>query len=202
MKFVELNKKNLYNTALFIDKQIAPKGYIMSLESPLIRPERRADHKAISELTLEAFKDQEYSSHTEHLIIDALREQQALTVSLVAELDNHIVGHIAFSPVQIGDELGWFGLGPVAVKKAFQGQGIGSALIKEGLKLLNEEHNAVGCVVLGNPNYYRRVGFNYNPHIIFEDAPPEYFMTIAFHDNHTAGSVLYHSAFFVTASDS
>ena len=76
----------------------------------------------------------EISNHTEQFIIEALRSARALTVSLVAEVDGIVVGHIAFSPVTMSDGTSaWYGLGPVSVHPEYQRNGIGKALIQEGL---------------------------------------------------------------------
>ena len=68
-----------------------------------IRDETDADVRAITEVTLAAFKTLEISNQTEQFIIEALRAAAALTLSLVAEVDGRVVGHIAFSPVAISD---------------------------------------------------------------------------------------------------
>ena len=82
----------------------------------LIRNETSADVSAIAEVTVAVFKTLAISNHTEQFIIAALRAAKALTVSLVAEVDGRIVGHIAFSPVTISDgSRNWYGLGPVSV---------------------------------------------------------------------------------------
>ncbi len=92
----------------------------------LIRSETPADIPAIFALTEAAFASLEISSHTEQFIVDALRAAGALTLSLVAEQDGRVVGHIAFSPVNFSDGTeGWYGLGPVSVAPEFQGQGDG-----------------------------------------------------------------------------
>jgi putative acetyltransferase len=84
-------------------------------------------------VTIAAFKTLEISNHTEQFIIEALRAAKALTVSLVAEMDVRVIGHIAFSPVTISDGTpNWYGLGPVSVLPEHQRKGIGNALIKEG----------------------------------------------------------------------
>lgn len=67
----------------------------------MIRPEWADDYDAIRRILIAAFADHPYSRATEHLIVDALRASDALTVALVAELDGKVVGHIAFSPVKI-----------------------------------------------------------------------------------------------------
>lgn len=100
----------------------------------LIRSETAADIDAITEVTVAAFQTLEISNRTEQFIVAALRAAGALTLSLVAELDGRVVGHVAFSPVTILDGTpDWYGLGPVSVLPACQRQGIGKALIREGL---------------------------------------------------------------------
>ena len=82
----------------------------------VIRPETSTDIGAITEVTVAAFETLEISNHTEQFIIEALRAAKALTVSLVAEMNCCVIGHIAFSPVTISDGTqDWYGLGPVSV---------------------------------------------------------------------------------------
>src|SRR5512139_4050184 len=114
-----------------------------------IRSETDADVNAITEVTVAAFKTLEISNHTEQFIIEALRAAKALTVSLVAEVDGRIIGHIAFSPVTISDGTqNCYGLGPVSVLPAYQRQGVGKALIREGLSRL-KDMSARGCCLVG-----------------------------------------------------
>lgn len=159
----------------------------------LIRPEQPEDTDAIRALTTEAFASAPHSSGTEAAIVDALRAAGALTLSLVASEGNEIVGHVAFSPVTIdGAERGWFGLGPVSVRPGRQRGGIGSGLIREGLRRLRESG---GCVLLGDPAYYGRFGFAADPALVLEGVPPGYFMRLAFGAETPAGTVRYHAAF-------
>ena len=161
----------------------------------LIRSENPADHAAISQVIEQAFKKQPYSSHHEQSIVAALRKANALTISLVAVLNQHIVGHIAISPVQISSGVpGWYGLGPVAVLPEWQLQGIGSALIQAALVQL-KTHAAKGCVVLGDPDFYAEFGFKAAPELILENTPPEYFQALLFEGNFPQGTVTYHKAF-------
>src|SRR5512134_4128790 len=103
----------------------------------IIRNETDADVSTITEVTVAAFKTLQISNHTEQFIIEALRAAKALTLSLVAEADGRVIGHIAFSPVAISDGTrNWYGLGPVSVLPEYQRRGIGSALIREGLSRL------------------------------------------------------------------
>ena len=90
----------------------------MTIHNILIRDEKLGDLQAISDVTALAFELMEISSHTEHFIIDARRAADALTASLVAELDGRVIGHIAFSPVTMSDGTeGWYGLVVHAVNK-------------------------------------------------------------------------------------
>ncbi|WP_163469467.1 GNAT family N-acetyltransferase, partial [Escherichia coli] len=83
----------------------------------------------------------------------------ALTLSLVAEHNGTPIGHASVSPIVLSNgAAGWYGLAPVSVLPAYQSQGIGSRLIRRLLAEL-QERGAAGCVVLGDPNYYGRFGF-------------------------------------------
>lgn len=135
----------------------------------IIRPETAADIDAISAVTEAAFQNHPYSRQTEPFIIHALRKAGVMTVSLVAETDGKVVGHVAFSPVKISDgSSGWYGLGPVSVLPELQRQGIGKALIREGLSRLKVA-GANGCMLVGDPGYYQRFGFRNFPELIHEE---------------------------------
>ncbi len=124
-----------------------------------IGDETNDDIQAITDVTITAFQTLEISNQTEQFIIEALRAAKALTVSLVAELDGRVIGHIAFSPVIISDGVqGWYGLGPVSVLPEYQRQGIGKALVYEGLSRL-KGMQARGCCLVGHPEYYKKFGF-------------------------------------------
>jgi len=100
-----------------------------------------------------------------------LRAAGALTISLVAEAGGKVVGHIAFSPVTISDgSLNWYGLGPISVLPAYQQQGIGKALMREGLLRL-KALGANGCVLAGDPGYYERFSFRSFPELNHEGVP-------------------------------
>ncbi|MCC7205487.1 MAG: N-acetyltransferase [Phycisphaeraceae bacterium] len=160
-----------------------------------IRPETPADYDAITELTAAAFRTLEVSSHTEQFIIEALRTAEALSVSLVAELEGRIVGHIAFSPVRISDgSAGWYGLGPVSVLPAYQRRGIGGALIREGLSQLRAR-GAQGCCLVGHPEYYPRFGFRNTPGLVLEGVPREVFFALPFGEHLPQGAVEFHEGF-------
>ena len=163
----------------------------------IIRPETPGDQDSIRDILIAAFANHPYSHQTEHLIVDALRADDALTVSLVAEVDGNVVGQIAFSPVTIdGKDFGWLGLGPVAVSPGLQRQGIGQALVNEGLKQIRGLR-AKGCVLVGDPAFYRRFGFENNPALRMEGVPPEVLMCLPMGDKMPEGNVTLHPAFFV-----
>ncbi|HEV7309624.1 N-acetyltransferase [Ensifer sp.] len=160
-----------------------------------IRPEQATDIPTIRATTKAAFAPMAFSSQTEAEIVDALRDAGALTISLVALDHDEIVGHVAFSPITIdGEENGWYGLGPVSVRPDRQKSGIGGRLIREGLERLART-GARGCVVLGDPGYYKRFGFENHAALRFEGVPAEYFMARAFSGPMPSGRVRYHAGF-------
>ena len=161
----------------------------------VIRNEAAADVGAITEVTVAAFRTLKISNHTEQFIVEALRAAKALAVSLVAEVDGRIVGHIAFSPVAISDGTrGWYGLGPVSVLPEYQSQGIGKALIREGLSRLKDLH-ARGCCLVGHPEYYRKRGFGNVQGLVLEGVPPEVFLALPLEGKAPQGSVMFHEGF-------
>jgi putative acetyltransferase len=160
-----------------------------------LRNETGADAGAITEVTVAAFKTLEVSNQTEQFIITALRAAGALAVSLVAEVDGRVVGHIAFSPVSISDGTrNWYGLGPVSVLPEYQRQGIGKALIEEGLSRL-QAMQAQGCCLVGHPGYYSKFGFKNTPGLALEGVPPEVFFALSFDGQMPHGTVAFHDAF-------
>jgi len=163
----------------------------------LIREETEHDIAAIHALLAGAFETAPHSQQTEHLIVDALREKGKLTLSLIAQQDDELIGCIAFSPIKINNlECGWYGLGPVAVLPDRQGFGVGSELIQSGIRHLRA-YDAAGCVVLGEPNYYSRFGFAPLPDLKLEGVPDEYFMARPLIDEIPAGKVDYDPAFHI-----
>ncbi len=161
----------------------------------IVRCETAADVGAIRDVTVSAFTTLEISNHTEQFIVAALRAAKSLTVSLVAEVDGRIVGHIAFSPVTISDGTrNWYGLGPLSVLPENQRQGIGKALILEGLSRLRGL-NAGGCCLVGHPDYYRKFGFKNMPGLVHEGVPQEVFVALSFDGHIPHGTVMFHEAF-------
>ena len=161
----------------------------------IIRNEENSDVEAISEITIAAFENHPVSKQTEQFIIKALRAAHALAVSLVAVIEARVVGQIAFSPVTISGQSGdWYGLGPISVLPVCQKQGIGKALMHEGLSALRNR-GAKGCVLVGPPDYYKRFGFRNIPDLILEGVPQEYFLALPFGENRANGVVMFHAAF-------
>ena len=160
-----------------------------------IRSETSVDVRGIEAVTASAFLKAPHTSHTEHYIVSALRKAGKLSVSLVADADGALIGHVAISPVSISDGAsGWFGLGPISVLPQHQRQGIGSKLMREALHILRER-GASGCVVVGEPQYYGRFGFQVDPNLVLPGVPPEYFQAISFDSSKHRGTVTYHEAF-------
>lgn len=117
-----------------------------------IRRERSGDIPVIRDLNKRAFEQDQEAN-----IVDALRSNGAASLSLVATLHDRVVGHIMYSPVEVGQLTG-AGLGPLSVLPEHQRQGVGSRLIETG----NWQLKDAGCpfiVVVGHAHYYPRFGF-------------------------------------------
>jgi len=124
----------------------------------IIRPETRADHDAIRKLNKRAFKGKNESK-----LVDAVREADYFipALSLVAEKDGKVVGHVLFTPIRIKDLDGStpaLALAPMSVLPEFQDQGIGTGLLKYGLEECRKLGHKI-IVVIGHPEYYPRFGF-------------------------------------------
>jgi putative acetyltransferase len=161
----------------------------------LVRPETERDLDGIREVNIVAFEDHPYSQQTEHLIVEALRAADALEVSLVAESEGEVVGHIAFSAAEVGgSSTGWLLLGPVAVQPARQGEGIGRALVETGLDALRSR-GARGCVLVGDPAFYGRFGFKQCSGVIWPGVPQENVLCLMMSGEMPTGDVVHHPAF-------
>ncbi len=122
----------------------------------VVRPEWTEDHESVRRVNELAFEQP-----IEADLVDALRANARPYISLVAVVDEQVVGHIFFSPVSIESESSVFiamGLAPMAVLPEYQNQGIGSRLVREGLKECQRLGHGI-VVVLGHANYYPRFGF-------------------------------------------
>lgn len=162
-----------------------------------VREERSDDAAAISSVIQSAFTASRFGHHNESAIVAALRADKALVLSLVADADGELVGHVAFSAVRIGAEAArWLGLGPVAVLPGRQRRGIASALISEGLARLVKE-DWLGCVVVGDAAFYRRFGFAPARGLKVGEIPSHHVLVRVFEGDQPDGEVHYHSAFAV-----
>jgi putative acetyltransferase len=164
----------------------------------IIRSEEPRDYPEIYQINCAAF-----DGNTEAELVNALRKAGVALVSLVAEENETLVGHILFSPVTIEhnpQEISAAGLAPLAVLPTFHGKGIGGKLITSGL----DKCRALGiqaAVVLGDPAYFQRYGFsraNGFQLLCEYDAPPDCFMALelspaALHN--CSGKVKYHPVF-------
>lgn len=165
----------------------------------IIRPEAAGDADAIHDVTTAAFSDAPHTSHTEQFIVRALRRDDALSVSLVATLDGRIVGHVAASPVTIdGAASRWFGLGPVSVAPELQRRGVGSQLVRAALDSIRAL-GGEGCVLVGDPAFYGRFGFQADPSLLLPGVPAQYFQAIRLANAAPTGVVAFHRAFTATS---
>lgn len=163
-----------------------------------IRNERSTDATAVEAVIIAAFRSATHSSGTEQAIVRALRESGQFVISLVAEEESRLVGHVAVSPVTITSGApGWYGLGPVSVAPEQQGKGIGTLLVTGALSRLRAL-GAAGCVVLGEPGYYSRFGFISEPGLVLPGVAGAFFQAILFSGALPAGQVKYHPAFEAT----
>jgi putative acetyltransferase len=158
-----------------------------------IRKEEDKDIAQVQEIMRAAFP-----SDAESKLVDALRTNGNAIVSLVAADAEEVLGHILFSVVTTAptSDAEGIGLAPVAVRPDVQSQGIGSQLIREGLRLCKELGYDY-CVVLGDPDYYQRFGFERaSPFGIHNEYRVDHeFMIIHFSDRSVAGLVQYGAEF-------
>ena len=171
-----------------------------------IRQETEVDYKISENIVEEAFKDAEYSDHKEHLLIDKLRKSEAFIpeLSLVAELDGKIVGHIMLTKILIKNndtEHKSLALAPVSVLPQYQNKGIGNALIIGSIKVA-KELGYMSVIVLGHDKYYPKSGFKpastWNIRAPF-DVSNESFMALELKAgslNEVEGIVIYPKEFF------
>ncbi|MDQ6469169.1 N-acetyltransferase [Flavobacterium sp. LHD-80] len=171
-----------------------------------LRQEKKDDFESVFQLIEKAFEKEEYSDHKEQFLVENLRKSEAFIpeLSIVAEVENKIVGHILFTKLEIKNETQTFpslALAPVSVLPEFQGKGIGSKLILHGHKVA-EELGYKSVILLGHQDYYPRFGYElcekYNIKMPF-DVPAENCMVIALAKDglkDVSGEVVYPKAFF------
>lgn len=125
----------------------------------IIRQEKNEDYPAIRQIVTDAFLDEEHTDHDEQNLVERIRESKEYipALSLVAEEEGKVVGHIMFSEILIGEEKA-VTLAPLAVAPGCQGTGVGGTLIREGHKSA-KELGFKFSVVLGHPGYYPKFGY-------------------------------------------
>ncbi len=157
----------------------------------IIREERPSDDAQINDLTERAFAPMPFSDDTEAEALRALRRAGDLTLSLVAEDETGIVGHVAFSPVTInGKDGGWYGLGPISVEPDRQRAGIGRSLVAVGLDTLRQR-GAAGVALIGNPDIYSRFGFESDGKLTYKQLEPRLVQRIIFSGDPPEGELLF-----------
>ncbi|MEH1800726.1 GNAT family N-acetyltransferase [Nostoc sp.] len=163
-----------------------------------IRCETLTDYPIIAEVNTLGF-----GQENEAKLVEKIRRSDRYIpeLSLVAEVENVVVGHILFSYIDLVNEetLQVLGLAPLAVHPQFQRQGIGSALIKAGLEIAEAKKEAI-VIVLGHPQFYTRFGFQ--PAVVYEiespfPVPEEFFMVkpLQSYQKIYQGKVVYPSTF-------
>jgi len=162
-----------------------------------IRPEQPSDLAAIHAINTAAFETED-----EAILVDTLRVQADPVVSLVAELNGELVGHILCSPVTLSghEDILMMGLAPMAVVPEHQHMGIGSALVFAGIEACRQL-GMKAIVVLGHPAYYPKFGFMASSRygIVSEyDVPEGVFMVLEIKEdvlNGKSGTISYHGVF-------
>ena len=159
----------------------------------LIRNEIDRDPPAIRRVLTEAMTVLPQATGTEAAIVDRLRADNALSLSLVTEDGGEVVGYLAASDARIGDVTGWGLIGPVAVLPLRHGEGIGSALMAEAIRRLRA--GCKGAVLVGDPGYYGRFGFRAFPSLRLGDVPPRFVQALPFDGSEPQGELIHHPAF-------
>ncbi|CAM5769117.1 hypothetical protein LMIY3S_02730 [Labrys miyagiensis] len=159
----------------------------------LIRNETAGDIPAISRVVTEALRMLAQSTGTEAGIVERLRADGALALSLVAEEEGEVIGYLAASAARIGKQDGWGLIGPLAVLPSRHRRGIGTALMTEALRRLRATSR--GAALVGDPAYYGRFGFRAFPGLKVEGCPPEVVQALPFDGSEPRGELKHHPAF-------
>lgn len=159
----------------------------------LIRNEIPEDSPAISRLITDAFLLLAQSTGTEASIVERLRAEGALLLSLVVEDAGEVIGYLAATDARIGAQQGWCLIGPLAVLPAKHRQGIGAALMQEAIRRLRAIRR--GASLVGDPHYYARFGFRTFPQLNVPGCPPEVVQALPFDGSEPCGEIIHHPAF-------
>ena len=155
-----------------------------------IRPETPGDLPAIRALTRSVFHEAAYGWDDAADALDRVRQAGALALSLVAlNMDEALIGHIAFSPITVSDGAReWFYLAPLSVMATRQRTGIGGSLIVRGVAEMRAA-GARGIVVMGDPAYYSRFGFQPVPDLTLQGAPTEWLLALPLEGGAPSGAI-------------
>lgn len=159
-----------------------------------VRNERPGDVAAIAATVSAAFAAAAHADGNEAEIVDRLRAAGALRLSLVAEENGDVVGHLGASPAAVGAASGWMAIAPVSVRPALQRRGIGTLLMRAALGRLRAA-GVPGAVLVGDAGYYGRFGFAARAGLGAAGIPAEHVLALAFGSEAPRGEVVFHPAF-------
>lgn len=161
-----------------------------------VRPETEGDEGSIGEVIAAAFADASHTDGDEAALVERLRAAGDLALSLVAEDEEGIIGHIAFSPLTVGGSSeGWMQLAPLSVVKQWRGEGVARSLIVRGIAELRER-GAGGIGVLGEPALYEKFGFGEAPGMILPADQQPFYRALVLHGERPRGEVRYAEGFY------
>ncbi len=157
-----------------------------------IRQEKEGDEAAIKDVVTRAFDGKSYADDNDPLIVERLRADGSLVLSLVAVAGKQMIGQVALSPAKIGD-LKYLCVGPLAVVPEHQRKGIGADLMGHALGVA-QAYGRDGVVLMGNPNYYSRFGFEKMASVTYDGQGAEYIQVLPFTDA-PSGPLTMHAVF-------
>ena len=160
----------------------------------LIRDQIEADGPALHALVADAFRPIPYSAGQEPYVLEALWRAGDSALMLVATERGTILGQVAASKITLDGQSGWHGLGPIAVTPERQRAGIGTVLLRAALSRLRCAGSA-GCVLVGDPAFYRRFGFANFAGLRVAGVPGEFVLALPFGTASPRGEAVFHAAF-------
>ena len=160
-----------------------------------IEDERLGDVAAIRALTLDAFDGKPFSDGDEADVIDRLRADGDLLLSLVVRDGDSVIGQVTYSKAVLANgDAGWMVVGPIAVEPSRQGEGIGRALMEAGEAAMRAL-GAKGITVLGDPKLYARFGYVQHTAMTLDGELGEYLQVKSFGATIPATTISYKPAF-------